>query len=484
MSLRAQLVLAAGYLLIAAVVALEVPLDVSIDRRATQEFTQSLLSTTALVAGRINDDVATSAPGRSSELPPTSVVDAIGTITDAAAPDTAVRIVVTDRLGRVLADTSHEAQVGAQFASPERPEFGFVAAVPGGQVFVRERFSQTLDQELLVVAVPVIHDREVIGAVRATEPLGALHHRVLLRWLAFGLVGLSVVVAGLALAWFLATTLTRPVKRLERAAAELGGGNLEARAIPEGPAEVATLGLSFNHMADALSANIEAQREFVANASHQLRTPLTGLRLRLEAIREAGGFAAEQAGAAEREVDRLAALVDDLLELARASSVEATGSRVDLADVARRAVERWTQTAASEGKTVQLERDGTAVVLADERDLGHALDNLIENAIRYSPSGTEIVVTASRANGQLGRPRLAVADNGPGIPDDDRDRVFDRFYRGSTGRRTGSGTGLGLAIVAELVHRWGGEISLAKQEHGGGPGACIEATFPAAPTVP
>jgi signal transduction histidine kinase len=98
------------------------------------------------------------------------------------------------------------------------------------------------------------------------------------------------------------------------------------------------------------------------------------------------------------------------------------------------------------------------------------LDNLIENAIKYTPAGTEITVEATLANGQ---PALAVFDNGPGIPPEDRERAFERFYRGSTGKRSGPGSGLGLAIVDELVRRWGGDVRIAD-----GDGTKIRATFP------
>ena len=110
-----------------------------------------------------------------------------------------------------------------------------------------------------------------------------------------------------------------------------------------------------------------------------------------------------------------------------------------------------------------------ALVFADPGDLAHVVDNLVENALRYTPPGAHVTVESESANG---RATLVVADNGPGIPDEDRDRVFERFYRGSNGRRLGPGTGLGLAIVAELVERWDGEVTLAD-----GPGTRIQVAF-------
>lgn len=235
----------------------------------------------------------------------------------------------------------------------------------------------------------------------------------------------------------MAVALARPVHRLSEVAISLGRGALDARARVEGPAEVATLAESFNHMAAALSANLAAQRDFLANASHQLRTPLTGLQLRLEAIEQEGGFVGEQAAKARAELARLNELVKDLLDLARASSVETTGESVDLGEVARDAVDRWAGPAASSGKRILERTGGPCMVWASAEDLGHVLDNLLENSIRYSAEGAEITV---QAEGD-GQPKLVVSDTGPGIAPEDRDRIFERFYRGSTGRKAGHRAG-------------------------------------------
>ncbi|CAN5353904.1 hypothetical protein BH20ACT13_BH20ACT13_04620 [soil metagenome] len=236
------------------------------------------------------------------------------------------------------------------------------------------------------------------------------------------------------------------------------------------------LARSFNQMAVELESSIEAQREFVANASHQLRTPLTGLRLRLEAIAGEGGPAGEQAVKAEAELDRLTALVEDLLALARATESDSTASAVDLGAVARQAVARWREAAAASGKRLELRARGEPQVWAKPEDIAHLLDNLIDNALRYSGSGAEVQVETSVRDGGA---CLAVADTGPGISPEDRPRVFERFYRGASGRRAGVGTGLGLAIVDELVRRWGGEVRLVDA-----PGARLEAVFPLRPVEP
>jgi signal transduction histidine kinase len=315
----------------------------------------------------------------------------------------------------------------------------------------------------------------VVGAVRVSTPTAAIRDRVHDSWLRLALIGLGVIAVGLALAWVLAGTVSRRVSRLADAAARVGGGDLTAHVPEEGPRELRTLAGTFNRMTHALAANLAAQRDFVANASHQLRTPLTGLRLRLEAIRGEGGYAAEEAAKAEAEVDRLNELVEDLLRLERASSGDSRAQPVDLSVVAREAVERWAAAAAAEEQQLELDAAGPARVLADPTDVSHVADNLIENALRYCPPGTSITVSTASRNGEVA---LLVSDTGPGIGPADRERIFERFYRGANGRAAHAGTGLGLAIVAEIVHRWGGDVRLLD-----GPGTRIEAVFPSPPTV-
>ena len=257
------------------------------------------------------------------------------------------------------------------------------------------------------------------------------------------------------------------MEKLRTAAGRLGRGDLDARVEPEGPQEIDELGQSFNRMAGALSSNLNAQRDFVANASHQLRTPLTGIKLRLEAIRGEGGPAAEEAAKAEAELDRLSALVDDLLSLARASSEEAAAEPVDLGAAARAAERRWAEPAATAGHDLALaDGQGGRILGRPRRHRPHP----------RQPDRERDPLLAARAPGSRSarsRARSYVSDTGPGIPPDERERVFERFYRGAGGRSTGPGTGLGLAIVAELAERWGGRVELLD-----GPGTRVRATLP------
>lgn len=464
MTLRTRLVLAAGYLVAVAVVALSIPLALNVERRAASEFQSGVLGNAAILSARIHHVLGPDEADRAE----------LDRLVNTTAAELESRLVVTNAAGEVLADSAGLAAPGTPYAGPQRPEF--TVALFEGRIDSRRRHSETLGQELLIVTVPVVEEGRIVGAVRVTRTQGDLAAEVRRSWLGLGLIGGVVLLAGVGLAWFLATTLARPVRRLRDVALQLGAGDLAARTSAEGPGELASLGRSFNRMAEALQANLSAQQEFLANASHQLRTPLAGLKLRLEAIRRGRGSTEEEASKAEVEVDRLAELVDDLLKLARTASVESTGGAVDLADVIRQAADRWAAPAASAGITLRVDRRDTSRIWADASDIALVLDNLVENAIRYCPQGSTIVL--ENASGD-GRALVAVTDDGPGIPPEERPRLFERFYRGTSGRRSGPGTGLGLAVVSELVRRWGGEVRV-----GNGPGTRIEATFPVSPTIP
>ena len=243
------------------------------------------------------------------------------------APDPTRRIVVVDARA-ASSRTARAGSQGTQYATQARPELR--TALFGGRIDTRKRASETLGEELLLVTVPVVDEERVAGAVRVSAGTGAIAAGVRESRLRLAVLGAVVIAAGLVLAWLIALPLSRQIRNLSETSTRLGRGELGARAAEEGPRELESLARSFNRMAESVGSSIEAQREFVANASHQLRTPLTGMRLRLEAIREEGGFAAEQAAKAEADLDRLGAIVDDLLALASASSRDASAGPVDL----------------------------------------------------------------------------------------------------------------------------------------------------------
>jgi signal transduction histidine kinase len=460
-------VLAAAYLLTAVVLALEIPLALNVEGRARSEFESAVLGRAAVLASQVSDLVVSVT--RSPR--PATVAARVASLAKRERAGSE-RIVVTDARGRVVADTAGIALRGTSYATPTRPELR--VALFMGRIDTRRRFSDSAGGELLLVTVPVVDHQRVVGAVRISTPTAAIRNRVYDSWLRLALIGIGVVAVGLVLAWLLAGTVSRRVTRLATAAGRVGAGDLTTSVPEEGPRELRALAATFNRMTGALSASLAAQRDFVANASHQLRTPLTGLRLRLEAIRGEGGAAAEQAAKAELELDRLGELVDDLLALERASAGHRRGTSVDLAAIARAAGERWSAAATDGGTRFRVDMNGDAFAFADPTDVVNVVDNLVENALRYCPPGTEVSVTTDVTDGYS---VLTVSDTGPGIPVADREHIFERFYRGSNGRQLHAGTGLGLAIVAEIVTRWGGRVRLLD-----GPGTRIEVMLPVPPT--
>ena len=207
-------------------------------------------------------------------------------------------------------------------------------------------------------------------------------------------------------------------------------------------------------MTERLERVLDAQREFVANASHQLRTPLTGLRLRLEsaAMKAAGTDLEAELAAAEHEVDRLSRLLTALLTLAREGQAPTPGRAVSLDEAAAGAHARWSDRAEQDGGRIALEGTEAVTACASDDDVAIMLDNLIENAIHYSPPGTTVSIRWGRTGSEVW---LAVEDEGPGIAPGEEETLFDRFARGRAGK-TMPGTGIGLAVVQMLASGGGG----------------------------
>jgi signal transduction histidine kinase len=374
----------------------------------------------------------------------------------------------------VLADSNGPAQIGTSYAS--RPEVR--AALHGRQVQV-QRYSRTLEAQILATAAPIIHEGRPAGAVRVTQGVAAVQAAV--RRAEFGLVLIAAIVLalGLAAGIIIARQIAGPVQRLQRVARRVAGGDLEARAELEGSLEQRSLAGSFNEMTERISRLLDAQRQFVADASHQLRTPLTGLRLRLEeAQAEVGAAGANRdltAGIAE--VDRLSATVDELLVLSRAGERRLEGAWVDLHDVATTTVERWRHHARERAVTLEHRCASPAgVVWAARSDLERILDALLENAIHYSAARTTVDVTSFPD-------RIEVNDRGAGIADDERELVFERFRRGHAGRSGPPGSGLGLSIARELARAWDGAIRISAR-NGGGTSVSLVLPLVARPQVP
>jgi signal transduction histidine kinase len=375
------------------------------------------------------------------------------------------RVLIVDRDGVVVADSAGADQVGVSYAA--RPE---IATALDGRAFQDERRSDTLDADLLATAVPIREGTSTLGAVRITQDMEDVDDSLRSASLGLVLVAALVLAIGLAVGVVIARRLSAPLGALEGTAREIAGGDLERRAAIEGTQEQRSLARSFNEMTARLAGALHAQREFVADASHQLRTPLSGLRLRLEEARASRlpGEAAHEVDAALREVDRLSDTVDELLILSRAGERDAPAERLDLSELARTAAARWAQPAAERGATVEVDADdGAMPAQAARADVERALDVLVENALAYGDDGQTVTIAAAPG-------RLCVLDQGPGFAPGEHEQVFQRFHRGSAGRGGGArGSGLGLPIARALMQRWGGNAR-AEDRDGGGAAVILE----------
>jgi signal transduction histidine kinase len=252
-----------------------------------------------------------------------------------------------------------------------------------------------------------------------------------------------------------ATFISRPLSRLEGAAEAVGAGDLTARAPEhEGPPEVRSLAAVFNETVAKLDQLLRSQEEFVADASHQLRTPLTALRLRLENLtRDVAPPGRAELDGAVAEVARLGSLVEARLALARADTSRERAGRVDVDLVVRERVRAWSALADERGVRVTTVGAAAATARTTEERLRQVLDNLLENALEISPHDGTITVETRSAPPWI---ELRIRDEGPGLKPEERERAFDRFWR----NRTGEGSGLGLAIVRRLVEQDGGNVQL------------------------
>jgi signal transduction histidine kinase len=375
-------------------------------------------------------------------------------LVDRSAGDLGGRVIVVNGRGRLLADS--ERTGSGSYAS--RPE---IARALAGRSSQGERHSDSLGEDVLFTAVPVLDRGRAIGAVRVTQSVEAVHREVRNDVLALVGVAAVVLLLGLGVAWLLASSLARPLRRLAGTAREVADGDLDARAEVEGSTEQREVAGAFNDMTGRLARALRSQRDFVANASHQLRTPLTGLRLRLEAasLKTEDPDVERELVAAERETVRLARLLSELLTLARERD-RPEPEEVSLAEVARAAHERWEGPAQTGGRRLVVQGEGEPIVAATEADLAVILDNLIENALNYSPLAATVAIEWGPDA------RLAVLDEGPGIDPAERDRIFERFYRGEASADT-AGTGLGLPVVEALAERWEGSVRLTDRPSGG-----------------
>lgn len=301
----------------------------------------------------------------------------------------------------------------------------------------------------LVVAAPVTDARErAIGAVRVVEPATVVESSVHDAWAVMGMLALGILVAGWFAVRWQARRIGRPIDDLAAVATALGEGDFSVRSRASGIAELDALGSAFDHTAGQIGSMLDRERAFSADASHQLRTPLAGLRLRLEnAERSPAADHREALRESIADIDRVEATIDELLTLAR--DVPQDRGALDVSDVLAQVDRSWTPVLAADGRTLTIESpSGLLPVRASRAAVGHVLDALVENAVTHGAGGVR--VAARSAPGGIA---IEVTDEGAGVSEADQSRIFER--------RQGSRSGIGLALARSLAEAEGSRLVLS-----------------------
>jgi signal transduction histidine kinase len=271
------------------------------------------------------------------------------------------------------------------------------------------------------------------------------------------------ITVSIMLAWIISRWVASPLGRMADAAIAVAEGEYGQTDVPQGPREVQRLATAFNRMVSQVQDSQQVQREFLANVSHELKTPLTSIQGFAQAMIDGAVEEGEAHDHAVRviyeESDRLRRLVEDLLDLARldGGQIEFDRHPVDLTILLQSIVDRLSLKASENGVELQSELDGLAPMIGDGDRLAQVFTNLLDNAIKHTPEGGMV-----RLHGEVeaGWVSIHVDDSGRGIPDEDLSRIFERFYQVDKARRGGSdrGVGLGLAISRQIVEAHGGRL--------------------------
>ncbi|MGH3937435.1 MAG: ATP-binding protein [Pseudonocardiaceae bacterium] len=372
-------------------------------------------------------------------------------------------VVIVDNRGQVVAASNPRTSALGDLSN--RAE---IVAALAGQQTAGERYIQTQEDHAVYVAVPVASGGIVYGAARVSLDSDSLQAQARRFWAERGLLAGITLICTALLGLAIARWQARPVAALGATAAMFAAGDLDTRAPTErGPKDLRDLARRFNEMCDRLQTLIHSQRAFVADASHQLRAPLTALRLRLENL----GPSLEPSALGDLEATigesrRLSRILDELLLLAQAEAgallmaqaeAEAGGYLdLDLAAATREHIALWTPLAAERQVRFAVEADQEIRGIITPTAFGQIVDNLLTNALNVAPAGSTVTVAVCPVGEQV---ELHVIDQGPGLSEQERERAFDRFWRAPSAAQA-SGSGLGLPIVRRLATSFGGEAEL------------------------
>ena len=373
---------------------------------------------------------------------------------------------IVDGTGAIMASTHPQQHSPNDLA--DAPDIRTVLS-SRGQISTRTGEFDGMD--IMSVAV-AIHPGEVQqGVIRVSVPMEPLDARIRNMWYLLAVSGAGILFAVALVGLALARWISRPVLALEQATRGFADGRLTPL-VPSGPPELRRLAATFAATAARLQALIDSQRSFIGAASHQLKTPLAAMRLRLENLEpDISASGGENLRAALTETDRLAQMVEMLLAVARSDQAAMAPNPIRLAEAVKDAIELWSPLAAESGVTLVGCGDDDVQVFAVTGAVGQIIDNLLSNALRAAPADSTITVTWRGVENFV---ELHVIDHGPGLSAEQRVRALDPFWRAPDAPK--GGTGLGLSLVRKLAELSGGGASL---EPAAGSGIDAVVTFPA-----
>jgi signal transduction histidine kinase len=351
-------------------------------------------------------------------------------------------------------------------------DFEGVAQARAGQVasYIYSKISSP--SELIDVFVPVLNqNQQMVGILRMSYTYKTIYSELLQsRYVIFGILAAGLLV-GIILGWSLALNLSRPIRQVTQAINDLALGNREAQVIAHGPEEIRLLAESFNSLSDRLRSLEKARRQLLANLVHELGRPLGAIRSAIQALAGGAGkdpqLLQDLTSGMDDQAARLQHLLDDLAHLhdQLLGTLELDFQSVALSDWLPKLLRPWQEAAQAKHLMWQIDIPSDLPVLEIDPDrIASAVENLVTNAIKYTQSGGMVTVSTMVEGPEV---LIRITDNGSGVGVDEKQKIFDPFYRGNQGKRFKQGMGLGLSIARDVVEAHGGKITL-ESEHGKG----------------